>query len=78
MDDVGETSGCGDLYWEVGKMMPSGCLGELVRVREVVSMKDCKVIRGVGLSTTDSMQYLGECTRGVMWVNKNRKDSLNN
>ena len=26
VNDVGEAGGCGDLYWEVGKVMPGGSL----------------------------------------------------
>ena len=57
--------------------MLCGGLGELVRVRKEVSMEDCKVVRGVGFSS-DGMQYVGKCTRGVVGVNEDRENSLNN
>ena len=77
VDDVGEASSSRDLYRQVGKVMSGGSLGELMRVRKKVSLEDSKIIRDVGFFT-DGMQYVGECTRGVVWVNKNGVDSLYN
>ena len=55
-----EASGGGDLYREVGKMVSGGGLGELVRVRELVSLKDSEVVSGFGFSS-NSMYDFCDC-----------------